>query len=310
MSRIVILGPQRLKPTVGEAVRRRQIRGPISLITAGWQEREMEDQELRDELGLPCVNLRLYERWEEILREDREFFHAHRARQDLLRQVRHFYQRRLNHLMEQANEVFTMNASDELLEPERRDVIASLQALDAHYLRRVAEINEEFEWSWRPASRPAVARHRRQVAQQLLGGDAVMMAGGHIAVILLRLRLFELAPLLRRRMIFAWSAGAMALTERVVLFHDTPPQGRGYAEVFEHGLALIPNVVVLPNARRRLRLDDIHRVELMARRLAPARCIPLDEGEGFEWYEGEVDILPANGLRELTRDGQVQEVHP
>lgn len=77
--------------------------------------------------------------------------------------------------------------------------------------------------------------------------------------------------------IIAWSAGAMALSDRIILFHDRPAQGRGDAELLHRGLGLLPGVAPLPHARSRLLLDDPARVALFARRFAPAACVALDE---------------------------------
>ena len=85
MKPVTILGPQRLQPTIGEAARRLGLTGPCAVITAGWQEREAEDGELRKELGLPAFNLDLYARWERLRTEDPSLAELHRARQDRLR---------------------------------------------------------------------------------------------------------------------------------------------------------------------------------------------------------------------------------
>src|SRR5205814_1280869 len=62
--RIVLLGPQRLAPTLSVALREAGFPddSPIALVTAGWQEREGEDGELREHLGGRGVNLELYAR--------------------------------------------------------------------------------------------------------------------------------------------------------------------------------------------------------------------------------------------------------
>jgi hypothetical protein len=65
----------------------------------------------------------------------------------------------------------------------------------------------------------------------------------------------------------------MAISERVVLFHDSPPQGPGASELLDAGLGLAPRVVVFPEPEERLKLDRQDRVELMARRFAPALCL-------------------------------------
>ena len=83
----VLLGPQRLAPIVGEAVEMLKIDGKIAAITAGWQEREAEDQELCDALGTTSVNLMLHARGEAVFRDDPDFFAAHRAKQDRLRHL-------------------------------------------------------------------------------------------------------------------------------------------------------------------------------------------------------------------------------
>jgi hypothetical protein len=41
---IALLGPQQVKPTVGQVLRDLCVRGPVALVTAGWQEREGEDE--------------------------------------------------------------------------------------------------------------------------------------------------------------------------------------------------------------------------------------------------------------------------
>ena len=68
----------------------------------------------------------------------------------------------------------------------------------------------------------------------------------------------------------AWSAGAMALTERVLLFHDRTPHGPSHAEFLDERAGLAARRVLLPHARRRLRIDDPARMAELAVR-APHR---------------------------------------
>jgi len=108
------------------------------------------------------------------------------------------------------------------------------------------------------------------------------------------------------RGVVAWSAGAMALSERVVLFHDSPPQGAGDPEVLDAGLALCRQLVALPHARERLRLEDPVRVALFARRFAPATCVVLDSGARLDW-DGVGWTAGAHTQR-LERRGVVQPI--
>jgi hypothetical protein len=115
------------------------------------------------------------------------------------------------------------------------------------------------------------------------------------------LHLFHVAPSVPATVI-AWSAGAMALTEQVVLFHDYVPHGVAQTEVSGEGLGVLHDLVLLPHARRRLRVEDQVRMSVLARRFEPARCLVLDDGVRVD--------LPADGqlpedARVLTRDGQI-----
>ena len=139
-------------------------------------------------------------------------------------------------------------------------------------------MHERFDAAWRPDERESIARHRDESAKQLDESSTLVVAGGHAAVLLYRLKLFNLAPLLESKPVVAWSAGAMALSEFIVLFHDSPPQGRGNPEILDSGLGLAPGLVPFPDARHRLRLENMRRVALLARRFAPSPCAALDEG--------------------------------
>jgi hypothetical protein len=89
----------------------------------------------------------------------------------------------------------------------------------------------------------------------------------------------------------AWCAGAMALTERVVLFHDRAAHGPAVAEVFAPGLGLVKETVALPSARERLDLANHDRMAILARRFAPSRCLLLDAGA--QVHVGADGRLPA-----------------
>ena len=115
------------------------------------------------------------------------------------------------------------------------------------------------------------------------------------------LHLFNVAAAVRSPVI-AWSAGAMALTDRIVLFHDRSPQGFGHPEIYGRGLEVLRNVVPLPHARARLLLADTPRMAVFARRFAPARCVLLENGTRVD-TDGDGTCPP--GTRVLTRDGRV-----
>lgn len=275
---VALLGPQRFEPTLRAVMDSLGMDGRIAAITAGWQERELDDQDLRDHLDDRAVNLELYARAERVAQRDPELARAHRERQLRLRRLQGLYRERLAHGMSACAALARDPAPDADSRAALDEAVEQVRTLDSAHLARLREINAEFEAEWRPTERAAVAEERAAIARVMDASTAVAIAGGHVAVLLNRLRQFGIAELLGGRAVFAWSAGAMAISERVVLFHDMPMHGHGWPEVLEEGLAIVKGVVPLPHAKRRLKLDDPVRVSLMARRFAPAACTALDDG--------------------------------
>ena len=93
----------------------------------------------------------------------------------------------------------------------------------------------------------------------------------------------------------------MALSSRLLLFHDRPPQGAGTPELLEHGLGLAPDAVFLPQAAARLALENRERINLLARRMRPVRCYTLDEGDWLLFRAGA--LCAGGGSQRLMRAG-------
>lgn len=306
MATVILLGPQRLRPTLRDAVRSLDIKGRLATITAGWEERECEDDELVAHLSGRAFNLQLWERTEIVFSRDPELLAGLRTRKERMRRLGELYSIRLGHALAAARELMRREEPDELLEPEVDSAFAEVRELDRYHLERVREIQHEFDDRYRPAEREELARHREEIAHRIEESAAIGIAGGHVSVLLTRLRLFDIPSLIGLRPVIAWSAGAMALGERVVLFHDDSPQGFDHAEVHEPGLGLYRNLLVFPHARRRLRLDDPERVSLLARRFQPMQCIPMDEGDRIEWHHHYADLH--SGTRLLNGNGGIDQV--
>ncbi len=305
MPSVVLLGPQRLRPTLVEAVEAAGVEGPIAAVTAGWEEREEEIEEMSAHLRRPVHDLRLHARGEEAFQEDPELFLAHGDRLDRLGRLQDLYRTRLAHALEAFREMLRAGGDPSVVDPEADAALEAVRALDAHHRARVAQCVAEHEASVRAEERPAVARHRREIAGIVSRCGALAIAGGHVGVLLDLMRLFDVGTLAAKVPVFAWSAGAMAVSELVVLFHDSPPHGPGNAEVFGDGLGLCRGILPLPHARRRLRLDDPSRVRVFARRFAPLVCAALDEGSRVAWSRR--DGLAVAQARQLTPDGEVAE---
>lgn len=303
---IVLLGPQRHDPRVRDTLEKLAPSGNVALIAAGWEEREAEDEELVQHLGRPVRNLAVYQRGEEVFAEDPELLEGMQTRHDELRSLQDLYRLRLSHALAAARELFALGEEDPLVPPELDDAIEAVRLLDAAHLERVEEVHEHFENEFELARRSSIQRQFASLKAGLEAADVLLIAGGHVAILVNRLRMFGLGDLIAQKPVIAWAAGAMALSERVVLFHDSPPQGAGDAEVFQAGFALVPNLVCLPHASRRLKLEDRSRVSLMARRFAPAVCATLDPPAELSFEGGALRELGES--KRLCDDGLLSPV--
>jgi hypothetical protein len=298
--KVTLLGPQR-RPTVDAVAASRYPEGPIATITAGWQERESDDAELGRLLGSRDVNLGLYRRWLEVTERDPLFAAGERRLAGLLDELQASYLLRLDHALQAVYAVQRRGGSDRLRADVLAEAIGAVRDLDAAHLRRAGAIRGEFYAGMAPHERPAIAGHRAEVAALLDGATAVVVAGGHVGVLAEVLHLFNVAASLRSPVI-AWSAGAMALAERIVLFGDRAAHGPGQPEIHGAGLSVLRGVVPLPHARARLLLDDTPRMSVFARRFAPARCVLLENGTRID---ADSDGGWPPGARVLAPDGRV-----
>jgi len=307
-SAVVLLGAQRFEPTLSEAVSALGVTGRIATITAGWQERELEDEELSEHLGRRTVNLRLHTRGEELFAADAELRAAHRERQEALRHRQDFYRIRLEHQLEADHVIRQRSAPQEILAEQTEASIDSIRELDRWHLAQCAREHEAFEARWRLRERATVARHRQELSRVVADCAAIAVAGGHVVTLINRMNLFGIGEMAAGRIVFAWSAGAMAVSEQVVLFHDDPPQGPGASEVLDTGLGLCPGVVVFPEPEKRLRLDRKDRVARMARRFSPAYCLALPARSRVTWCAGKFE--GSHGVQWMRADGEAVPFEP
>ena len=301
---ITLLGPQR-RPTLDRVVAGLSIDGRIAAINAGWQERESDDAELMALLGGRGTNLRLHSRWLDVLARDSEYAHAEREHAVVLDELQQLYLIRLDHALGAAYEVAQrVDGHPRIRDTAYDDALSVVRLIDEMHLERVRQLQAEFFDAWVPHEREAVARHRAEVQQVLSQAACMVIAGGHVGEIMKVLHLFNVAPG-APDCVIAWSAGAMALTDRVVLFHDHAAQGRSQTEVFDRGIGLVQRLVLMPHARRRLRTEDQSRMSVLARRFAPSICVVLDDGVSVQL--GDDGALPPDA-RIIEPDGRIVEL--
>lgn len=303
----LLLGPQRPTVNLADAIAAAGI-APVSVavISAGWQEAENDLDDIRAVLDTRLDDLCLYGRAESVFATDPELAAAYRERQERLKEQQRLYRLRLRQLAIATRATLRADGDPDMLAAEQRHAIAQLRALDRHHLRRTTLAHKEFEARFAATENAELLRHHDEIKAGIDAADAVLITGGNIIVLLNRMRLFGLAKLLADKPVVAWSAGAMVLMERVVLYHDRMPQGRRDAEVLGSGMGLVGGHIVLPDPARRLRTGDRLRIGFMARRFAPDTCVTLDSGTSVEF--GGKALKRVDAARTLTRNGRVQRL--
>lgn len=306
--RLILLGPQPEYRSLRMAIDRLGISGPVAVMTAGWEEDELDSRKspaLMAALPGGSFNLQLFARSEELFQADPALIQALRDRQDELRLLRDLYKDRLELMAEAAR--ITWRRRDERVDflPERESCIEAMQLLDRQHFLRTSQVCDIWEDRMKTPARNHVVRHRQEVAEQLAGVQALLISGGHAAIILNRLMIFDVLGAAPNLPVIGWSGGAMALAEQIVFFHDSPPQGRGDAEVLRAGMAMFERYLPLPDARNRLILDDRERVALFSRRFDRYQCVVMDENTIMDRQNGEWWISP--GTVRLDDDGSLAE---
>ena len=299
--RTVLLGPQRFRTTVGNVVNSVVPDGPVATVRAGWRDREADTSDLDSVLEGRGRHLNLYARLIDVLETDSRYAEASLTHRDALEELANLYSLRLQRALDSAYLVGRRALQTWLAASALEDAIRKVQGIDRWYLDTLGQIHGELAAAAPAEESEPISRHRSEVAQ-LIGQAAVLaVAGGHVGVLLRCLRLFAVTipPELP---VVGWSAGAMALTERVVLYNDLGPSGVVGSEVWDRGLGRAPRIVAMPHARRRVSMDDPTVLQVLVRRFSDARCLLLDYGARVEL--GPDGELPA-GARVIGDDGSV-----
>lgn len=306
MASIIVLGPQRQDVNLGEALNKLDGDGDLAVISAGWQEGEGDLDALQEVARCRLIDLHLYRRADTLFENDAWLKEQYRARQEKLIELQRLYRVRLPRYMQAARDLLQETGDGTLLRLEQRQAISQQRTLDRHHLRRIAAINAEFSSQLEDRPLPVLRDNREEILQMLASCRAVLITGGNVAVLLNRLQLFDVGSQLKGRNVIAWSAGAMVLTERVVLFHDNTPEGDRDAEIFNEGLGMVGGVVFLPDTKHRLKTNDRDRLALMSRRFAPATCMTLDNGSMLHYTDDR--LIAADNVRRLARSGSMRKV--
>lgn len=302
----IMLGPQSPVANINDAIELLTINGPVVSITAGWRDSEAETDELQSTIGRPIEDLNLYRKAEEVFSSEPELHILQRQRQDTLAQMQRLYRIRLTSAMVAARKLMREKGNSDILRLEQRGAISQVRALDRHHVQRISATHRDFDARRAELQIPQAAELVQSLQNKVAESGLVLIAGGHVAVLINRIRLFRLVEVLAQKPIIAWSAGAMVLGEQIVLFHDDAPQGKRDPEVLDAGLGIVKNIIPLPHAKSRLDWSMRNRMALFSRRFAPAKCCTLDSGSMIQLDNSR--MTSANLSSVITRAGRKKPV--
>lgn len=283
---IVLLGPQPNYESLQRAVQRISLSGPVTVVTAGWEEDESQDSELMDSLGVPATNLELFRRSEELFSDDPVLIQQLQQRQDELRLLRDVYRMRLDYASRALTELAGMNRSGPPWEAEYESAMEHVRQLDRQYFVRTSQVCDDYDDRLQISERKHVRAHRVELAGIMGKSQALIISGGHAAIILNRLRIFGVLDMNPTIPLIAWSGGAMALADQIVVYHDWPAHGPSDPEVLRAGMGLFQDLLPLPDGRNRLDLENPQRVKAFAKRFDRYAPLVLDEGTLLERKAG------------------------
>ncbi len=302
----MILGPQRpvitLKELTGDLPE-----GPVAVVSAGWQEAEGDLDEVAELVARPLIDLNLYQSAAAAFAADPRLQQAHQERQQMLRDLQHLYRLRLRSLMIAARRIAREEASPDLKQAALEHAIAQIRELDQHHLSQSERVHASYAEDLRQEHSPALAEQTEQVHERLAACQSLLITGGNVAILMNRLKLFGLGQWMAEKPLVAWSAGAMVMSDFIVLFNDHTRHGRREHEVLMKGLGLIPGEIFLPGAAARLKTQDQSRMRMMALRFSAHRCLALDSGAWMKFQKGK--LKDTAGTQQIQADGVLAGVN-
>ncbi|HMP78474.1 MAG TPA: hypothetical protein PKD54_03385, partial [Pirellulaceae bacterium] len=219
---LLLLGEQRESPVLRAVLDRWGIVGPVGLAAPGWEEDEVDDGWVREAVGRPLANSQLYTLADQLFVEDPEVIALLRERQDELRRLRDLNKIQLDHLLTVARELMRREWQGQHVGPQLDLTLEHIRQVDQVYFHQVREVIRSYDKRIDPWERPSVQRYRLRVVERLQNCQCLLIAGGHVGVLLNRLNLSRLLRYLDVPVI-AWSGGALAMGEKVVFYHQSLP---------------------------------------------------------------------------------------
>lgn len=317
---ITLLGPQGKEAAAKAAVAELIPEGPIAVVNPGWQERETDPSELDQILDGRMINLELYRRWIDVRATDPKYAAAERTLTENVAEMQALYGIRLGYALDAIKELLRRSEVTAAQTSAIEDAFESVRILDQWHLDRVAVARQEFYETVRLGEHDLIMKHRAEIHEAASNAAGLVFTGGHVGVLLQVLHIFAIRECLGAPMI-AWSAGAMTLSDRVVVLNNRADQGFAPAEVYAEGLGAFVDVLPFPDAGNhsdagpRLIMNDAQHQRLMAERFKPRNCLLLADGQRVDLRDNEplppgARFLSAEGIEQVPAESAPVEPVP
>lgn len=311
---IYILGPQSSIPNLPKTINRFVPTGPLGLISAGWRHSEGEFSALSRELSREIKHLPLYQWFDELGNKEPTLAARSKERQKQIKAYKAAYRLQLHSALGLWSRLQELEEDlPNIYAPDVLDGCKFVKQIDNRAIERLNDIRAQFSDLETPWKHPSVHDYYSQIKESLQGCSGLLIAGGHVALLRNRMYFFGLHQLIQEflaegKPVFAWSAGAMAITSRIILYYDDPPFGKGIPEVLDTGIGNIPQMIFLPHAQTRLRLNNTKRCQQFAMRFAPDICLTLEPGALLAWKDGFMhNIGDLEASKRIDETGDLKE---
>jgi len=256
---------------------------PIAVVSTGWRHDEDSIDALVEALPINLSLLPLYGWFDLLGNKEPDLSQMHADRQKKIKQHKEFYREQLHFHMNLWKKYNIRRQANAAFKTEEDTAFKNLKRCDDEMLASLENIRTSYPKLQQAWLHPSAKQYHEKIKEELNRAQALLITGGHAAVLRNRFIFFGMHRLLKDfllsgKPIIAWSAGAMVLTDKIVLYYDNPPQGEGHAEILDYGIGLLPRMIFFPHAHERLNLDSSSRIKQLAKRFDPYLCIGLENG--------------------------------
>lgn len=167
-----------------------------------------------------------------------------------------------------------------------QDTMSKIIENDQLMLRICGEIEGYFRDRSRVDEHPVYIAMRDEFRNRILSANSIFLFGGHMPVLLNRLKFFDLRDAFREALcrgtnFYTVSAGSMALADKVIVYDDFGHAAEGghgrEFEFFDKGLGLVTKVAIFPHCMDRIQTDDPDNLSYLANRFSSGVCVGLNE---------------------------------